>query len=91
MFDSLTLLRRKFHNECTPNTYLALDPNPSAMEFHNLLGDCQAQAGSLMFPGMRAIRLPKAFEDRSKLLLGDPYPRIFNLNGQERIVRLTNT
>src|SRR5262249_23237047 len=61
--------------ERRPAAHLALDPDPTPVQLHELLGQRQPEAGPLLLAGVVAANLAELLEDRRLILGGDPDPR----------------
>ena len=60
----------QFHPEGGTNSQRRLENDCPAVHLHDLLGDCQAKAGSALGPSARALDLLKLLEDTGLVRLG---------------------
>ena len=60
-------------------TRLAFHGDGAPLRLGEFLGQCQTDAGSLMPPPGRGIRLPEAVKNVGQLLLADPDPGVAHL------------
>src|SRR5262249_48831491 len=67
--------------ERRPLAHLALDPDPPAVQLHELLGQREAEPRALLLPGGVPADLAELLEDRCLIRGRDPDPRVADGDG----------
>ena len=63
--------------------HLALDPDPPAVQLHELLGERQAEPRALLRAGVLPANLAELLEDGRLVLGRDPDPRVADGDGDD--------
>jgi hypothetical protein len=74
---------RQREGERGPQAHLALDPDSSPVQFHELLGQGQPKPRALLRAGVVPADLAEFLEDRRLILRRDPDPRVTDGNGDD--------
>ena len=69
-------------------TFDTLHPDDAALEFHNLLGDAEAEAGAPEFPRLQLVSLVEALEDLLLLVVRDADARVLHADHEPFVVGL---
>src|SRR5262249_38717706 len=64
-----------------PLTHLALHPDPSPVQLHELLGECQPKPRALLLPSIISADLAELLEDGRLVLGRDPDPGVADGDG----------